>query len=158
MYWDVTSLLSSVHWSYRMDKSKIRNVWLMGIYLQCTCCLIAIPSVPPWVKWQVKVFIVLIILFFCKRGSTPPANSITAVEIWLLGCLVILLVSILEVLFSSTLRPGRSNNIGQTGHETHSCCHLHDTSSMPIPMSSINSTSSSRANIVTGSEEFVQVR
>jgi len=143
--------------------TRVLTPYILSLYLPSSILVIIawlshlLPHPILRLSLQLIISMILLNMISVTRGNTPPANSITAVEIWLLGCLVILLVSILEVLFSSTLRPGRSNNIGQTGHETHSCCHLHDTSSMPIPMSSINSTSSSRANIVTGSEEFVQL-
>ena len=47
---------------------------------------------------QLLTSVVILHLISAARASTPPANTITAIEVWLLGCLGIIILSMLELL------------------------------------------------------------
>ena len=47
---------------------------------------------------QLLTSLAILHLISVTRAATPPANTITAIEVWLLGCLLIIVLSILELL------------------------------------------------------------
>ena len=47
---------------------------------------------------QLLTSVIILHLISVTRAATPPANTITAIEVWLLGCLVIIILSMLELL------------------------------------------------------------
>ena len=47
---------------------------------------------------QLLTSVIILHLITVTRAATPPANTITAIEVWLLGCLVIIILSMLELL------------------------------------------------------------
>ena len=47
---------------------------------------------------QLLTSVIILHLVSVTRAATPPANTITAIEVWLLGCLVIIILSMLELL------------------------------------------------------------
>ena len=47
---------------------------------------------------QLLTSLAILHLISVTRAATPPANTITAIEVWLLGCLLLIVLSILELL------------------------------------------------------------
>ena len=47
---------------------------------------------------QLLTSVIILHLISVTRAATPPANNVTAIEVWLLGCLVIIILSMLELL------------------------------------------------------------
>ena len=47
---------------------------------------------------QLLTSVIILHLISVTRAATPPANTITAIEVWLLGCLVVIILSMLELL------------------------------------------------------------
>ena len=102
---------------------------------------------------QLVITIIMLNIINTTRNDMPPANSITAVEIWFLGCLIMMLLSIIElILEKSTFRRSTRSSTPSSC----SSCHSPPVSSSPHLLAS-NSTTSSRANILASTEEFVQV-
>ena len=104
---------------------------------------------------QLLIIIILLNMVSITRSSAPPSNNINALDIWLLGCLLLMIISILELI----LRSSKLWTRGGTGNRSQSsvtCCHHQ--SAATCPSSRCHSTSSSRANIISSTEEFVQVR
>ena len=104
---------------------------------------------------ELVVTMVLLNMLTITRSATPPANTITAVEIWLLGCLIVIIISILELLVhTSYLRTSRAGSTAR--HVSDTCPRVNQ--SPAVTISRCQSTTSSRANIMQSStEEFVQV-
>ena len=105
---------------------------------------------------ELVVTMVLLNMLTITRSATPPANTITAVEIWLLGCLFVIIISILELLIHTSFLRSRAGN--RTRHVSDTCRHPLVHQSPAVTISRCQSTTSSRANIMQSStEEFVQV-
>ena len=66
----------------------------------------------PLVRLTLQLLITMIMLNIINttRNQMPPANTITAVEIWFLGCLIMMLLCILELILerSTFRRPSNS--------------------------------------------------
>ena len=110
----------------------------------------------PLVRLTLQLLITMIMLNIINttRNEMPPANTITAVEIWFLGCLIMMLLCIMEVILErSTFR--RPSSSSPTTISTSSCRSPPAASRRHLLASS--STTSSRANILSSTEEFVEV-
>ena len=113
---------------------------------------------PPLLRLSVELVVTMVLLnmLTITRSATPPANTITAVEIWLLGCLFVIIISILELLIHTSFLRSRAGN--RTRHVSDTCRHPLVHQSPAVTISRCQSTTSSRANIMQSStEEFVQV-
>ena len=109
---------------------------------------------------QLVITIIMLNIINTTRSQMPPTNEITAVEIWFLGCLIMMLLCIIELILerSTFRRPTTSTTTTTTTSSTPPCsyCHSPPASSSRHLLAS-NSTTSSRANILSSTEEFVQV-
>ena len=54
---------------------------------------------------QLLTSLAILHLISVTRAATPPANTITAIEVWLLGCLLLIVLSILELLLFTKYYP-----------------------------------------------------
>ena len=130
---------------------------LLSLYLPSTILTtlswLAFLLPQPLVRLSLQLVITIIMLNIINttRNEMPPANTITAVEIWFLGCLIMMLLCIVELILD------RSTFRRPTTTTTSSSCDSPPASSSRRLLSS-HSTTSSRANILASTEEFVEVR
>ena len=52
---------------------------------------------------QLLVTMIMLNIITTTRSTIPPANTITAVEIWFLGCLIIMILCILELIIGNKI-------------------------------------------------------
>ena len=129
---------------------------LLSLYLPSTILTtlswLAFLLPQPLVRLSLQLVITIIMLNIINttRNEMPPANTITAVEIWFLGCLIMMLLCIVELILD------RSTFRRPTTTTTSSSCDSPPASSSRRLLSS-HSTTSSRANILANTEEFLQV-
>ena len=108
---------------------------------------------------QLLVTMIMLNIIGTTRSTIPPANTITAVEIWFLGCLVMMILCILELVLTNKTfkRPTTSPSTALSSFPFSSQQSPRTSTSVNLHSPAQHSTTSSRANILSSTEEFVQV-